>query len=54
LPLIGSLPFSGSISVALQRAGVTLPNGDTCAFDCAAISVNAELPGVSATVKVTG
>jgi hypothetical protein len=46
LPLIGSLPFSGSISVALQRAGVTLSNGDTCAFDCAAISVNAELPGV--------
>lgn len=46
LPLIGSLPFSGSISVALQRAGVTLENGDTCAFDCAAISVNAELPGV--------
>ncbi|MGA7703886.1 MAG: hypothetical protein WB998_03210 [Solirubrobacteraceae bacterium] len=46
LPLIGSLPFSGSISVALQRAGVTLANGDTCTFDCAAISVNAELPGV--------
>jgi hypothetical protein len=46
LPLIGSLPFSGSISVALRRAGVTLENGDTCAFDCAAISVNAELPGV--------
>ncbi len=46
LPLIGSLPFSGSISVVLQRAGVTLANGDTCAFDCAAISVNAELPGV--------
>lgn len=46
LPLIGNLPFSGSISVALQRAGVTLANGDTCAFDCAAISVNAELPGV--------
>ncbi len=46
LPLIGSPPFSGSISIALQRAGVTLSNGDTCAFDCAAISVNAELPGV--------
>jgi hypothetical protein len=46
LPIIGTLPFSGSISVALQRAGVTLSNGDTCAFDCAAISVNAELPGV--------
>jgi hypothetical protein len=46
LPLIGSLPFSGSIAVALRRAGVTLGNGDTCAFDCAAISVNAELPGV--------
>jgi hypothetical protein len=46
LPIIGSLPFSGSVSVALQRAGVTLENGDTCAFDCAAISVNAELPGV--------
>jgi hypothetical protein len=46
LPLIGSLPFSGSIAVALRRAGMTLGNGDTCAFDCAAISVNAELPGV--------
>lgn len=46
LPIIGSLPFSGSIAVALQRAGTTLSNGDTCAFDCAAISVNAELPGV--------
>ncbi len=46
LPIIGSLPFSGSIAVALRRAGVTLENGDTCAFDCAAISVNAELPGV--------
>jgi hypothetical protein len=46
LPIIGSLPFSGSISIALQRAGVTLANGDACAFDCAAISVNAELPGV--------
>ncbi len=46
LPLIGSLPFSGSIAVALRRAGVTLGNGDTCAFDCAAVSVNAELPGV--------
>jgi hypothetical protein len=46
LPIIGSLPFSGSIAVALRRAGMTLGNGDTCAFDCAAISVNAELPGV--------
>ncbi|MGH2912678.1 MAG: hypothetical protein ACRDJ3_09415, partial [Solirubrobacteraceae bacterium] len=46
LPIIGSLPFSGSVSVALQRAGTTLANGDTCAFDCAAISVEAELPGV--------
>jgi hypothetical protein len=46
LPIIGSLPFSGSVAVALQRAGVTLENGDKCAFDCAAISVNAELPGV--------
>jgi hypothetical protein len=46
LPLIGSLPFSGSIAVALRRAGVTLENGDTCAFDCAAITVSAELPGV--------
>ncbi len=46
LPIIGSLPFSGSISIALQRAGVTLANGDACAFDCAAISINAELPGV--------
>jgi hypothetical protein len=46
LPIIGSLPFSGSIGVALRRAGATLENGDTCTFDCAAISVNAELPGV--------
>ncbi len=46
LPIIGSLPFSGSISLALERAGATLANGDTCAFDCAAISVEAELPGV--------
>jgi hypothetical protein len=46
LPIIGSLPFSGSIGVALRRAGVKLENGDTCTFDCAAISVNAELPGV--------
>jgi hypothetical protein len=46
LPIIGSLPFSGSIAVALRRAGATLENGDACAFDCAAISVNAELPGV--------
>jgi hypothetical protein len=46
LPIIGSLPFSGSISLALERAGATLTNGDTCAFDCAAISVEAELPGV--------
>jgi hypothetical protein len=46
LPLIGSLPFSGSIAVALRRAGTTLPNGDTCEFDCAAVSVNAELPGI--------
>jgi hypothetical protein len=46
LPLIGSLPFSGSIDVALRRAGTTLPNGDTCTFDCAAVSVNAELPGI--------
>ncbi len=46
LPIIGSLPFSGDIAVSLRRAGATLENGDTCAFDCAAISVNAELPGV--------
>jgi hypothetical protein len=46
LPLIGSLPFSGNIAVALRRAGTTLPNGDTCTFDCAAVSVNAELPGI--------
>lgn len=46
LPLIGSLPFSGNIAVALQRAHTTLSNGDTCAFDCAAITVSAELPGI--------
>jgi hypothetical protein len=46
VPIIGSLPFTGSVSVDLHRAGSTLPNGDRCAYDCAAISVNAELPGV--------
>ena len=46
LPIIGSLPFSGSVNVALRRAGARLPNGDTCTFDCAAVSVEAELPGV--------
>lgn len=46
IPIIGSLPFSGRIAVALRRAGAVLPNGDTCAFDCAAISVEADLPGI--------
>jgi hypothetical protein len=46
IPIIGSLPFSGDIGIALKRAGATLSNGDTCAFDCAAITVNADLPGV--------
>lgn len=46
VPVIGSLPFSGSIAIDLHRAGTRLPNGDTCAFACAALSVNLELPGV--------
>jgi hypothetical protein len=46
IPIIGTLPFTGDISIALQRAHTKLSNGDTCAFDCAAIRVSAELPGV--------
>jgi hypothetical protein len=46
LPLIGSLPFNGSISIALARAHTLLSNGDTCQFACAALTVSAELPGV--------
>jgi hypothetical protein len=46
VPIIGSLPFAGSISITLHRAGTKLSNGDTCQFDCAAIAVQAELPGV--------
>jgi hypothetical protein len=46
LPLIGSLPFSGSISIALQKAHSKLSNGDTCQYACAALTVSAELPGV--------
>jgi hypothetical protein len=46
LPLIGSLPFNGSISASLNRAGTRLSNGDTCQYACAALSVSAELPGV--------
>lgn len=46
VPIIGSLPFNGSIGLSFERAGKQLPNGDVCAFDCAAVSVSAELPGV--------
>jgi hypothetical protein len=46
LPLIGSLPFKGSIAIALARAHTTLSNGDTCQYACAALTVSAELPGV--------
>jgi hypothetical protein len=46
LPLIGSLPFNGSISIALAKAHTLLSNGDTCQFACAALTVSAELPGV--------
>ena len=46
VPVIGSLPFTGSIGIGLHRAGARLSNGDTCAFDCAALSVHLELPGV--------
>ena len=46
VPVIGSLPFDGSIGIDLHRAGTRLPNGDTCTYACAALSVNMELPGV--------
>ena len=46
VPVIGSLPFDGSIGISLHRAGTKLSNGDTCAYDCAALAVNLELPGV--------
>jgi hypothetical protein len=44
VPIIGSLPFTGSIGISLHRAGSKLSNGDTCSFDCAAMAVNLELP----------
>jgi hypothetical protein len=46
VPVIGSLPFTGSIGITLHRAGTKLSNGDSCAFDCAAMAVNLELPDV--------
>lgn len=46
LPLIGSLPFNGSIAIDLARAHTKLSNGDTCQYACAALTVSAELPGV--------
>ncbi len=46
VPIIGSLPFTGSIGISLHKAGTKLSNGDTCAFDCAAMAVNLELPGI--------
>ena len=46
LPLIGSLPFNGSIAIDLARAHTKLANGDTCQYACAALTVSAELPGV--------
>jgi hypothetical protein len=46
VPVIGSLPFSGSIGISLHKAGTKLSNGDTCAFDCAAMAVSLELPGI--------
>jgi hypothetical protein len=46
IPIIGSLPFTGSISVDLHRAHSRLANGDVCDYACAALSVNASLPGV--------
>jgi hypothetical protein len=44
VPIIGSLPFTGSIGISLHKAGTKLSNGDSCAFDCAALAVNLELP----------
>jgi hypothetical protein len=46
VPIIGSLPFEGRISIDLHRAGTKLSNGDTCQFDCAAVAVHLGLPGV--------
>ena len=46
VPLIGSLPFTGSIGIDLLRAHRTAANGTTCQYACAALSVQAELPGV--------
>ena len=46
LPLIGSLPFNGSIAIDLARAHTKLSNGDTCQYACAALTVSAALPGV--------
>jgi hypothetical protein len=46
VPVIGTLPFEGSISIDLHRAGTKLSNGDTCQYDCAAVSVHLGLPGV--------
>ena len=46
VPIIGSLPFTGSISIDLHRAHAVLPNGDRCQYACAAVSVSAALPGV--------
>ncbi len=46
VPVIGSLPFDGSIGISLHKAGTKLANGDTCAFDCAALAVHLELPGI--------
>jgi hypothetical protein len=54
LPLIGSLPFNGSISIALAKAHTTLSNGDTCQYACAALTVSAELPGVFSDDKGNG
>jgi hypothetical protein len=48
LPVIGSLPFTGSIGIDLLAAHHVGPNGTVCPFACAALSVQAELPGVLA------
>ena len=44
IPIIGSLPFVGDIGVNILKAGAKLGNGDTCQFDCSAVTVHVALP----------
>jgi len=44
LPMIGSLPFVGGLGVNINKAGAKLGNGDTCQYDCSALTVHVSLP----------